>query len=127
MAAVLATHSLFAPSSDPSGFKLQLTLDVPSASTGTGGALLLDGRDVALVRCAVVDSRANGALVSAAANRITWTVTRGAGRLAGTSSGNTSSHEWMKSASVNANLGLVGGPRGLGLVYACTRWAYRDV
>ena len=29
--------------------------------------------------------------------------------MAGTSSGNTSSHEWMKSPSVNANLGLARG------------------
>ena len=108
-AIVLATHSLFAPSSDPRGHRLQLLLDVPSASTGTGTALLLDGRDVAMVRCAVVDSHANDALVSTAADRITWTVSRGAGRLAGTASGNTSSHEWMKSHSVNAYLGLARG------------------
>ena len=76
---VLATHSLFAPSADPSGYRLQLTLDVPSASTGTGGALLLDGRDVAMVRCAIVDSHANDALVATATNRITWAVTAGKG------------------------------------------------
>ena len=64
---------------------------------------------VAMVRCAVVDSHANDALVSTAADRITWTVSRGAGRLAGTASGNTSSHEWMKSHSVNAYLGLARG------------------
>ena len=79
MLQVLATHSLFAPSADPSGYRLQLTLDVPSASTGTGGALLLDGRDVAMVRCAIVDSHANDALVATATNRITWAVTAGKG------------------------------------------------
>lgn len=62
---------------DPSGYRLQLTLDVPSASTGTGTALLLDGRDIAMVRCAIVDSVANNALVSTASNRITWTVKQG--------------------------------------------------
>lgn len=60
---VLARHSVFAPSSDPSGYKLHLTIDVPSATTGTGGALLLDGRDTALVRCSVIDGNSNNALV----------------------------------------------------------------
>ena len=107
---VLATHSLFAPSADDiSGYKLQLTLDVPSASTGTGNALLLDGRDTALVRCSIVDSHSNNALVSMASNRITWAVKAGAGRVAGTSNGNRSSHEWMKSPSVDSYLGLARG------------------
>ena len=108
-ATILATHSLFAPSDDASGYKLQLTLDVPSASTGTGSALLLDGRDTALVRAAIVDGRSNDALVSTASDRITWRVVSGPGRVAGISSGNKSSHEWMKSSSVNAFLGLARG------------------
>jgi hypothetical protein len=77
-AKVLATHALFAPDySDPSGFKLVLTVDVPSAGTGTGGRLLLDGRDTAMVRASVVDSSNNNALVAAATNRITWRVVSG--------------------------------------------------
>jgi hypothetical protein len=106
---VLATHSLFAPSTDTSGYKLQLTIDVPSAGTGTGGALLLDGRDTALVRCAIIDSKSHDALVSTASERITWRVVSGAGRLAGTSNGNTTSLEWMKSHSINTYLGLARG------------------
>jgi hypothetical protein len=107
---ILATHSVFAPSADASGYKLLLTVDVPSAGTGTGGALLLDGRDTALVRCAVVDGRSHDALVSStAAHRITWRVLSGAGRVAGTSSGNTTSLEWMKSPSIDTYLGLARG------------------
>lgn len=107
---VLAMHSLFAPSAETVAYyKLQLTLDVPSLTTGTGAALLLDGRDTALVRCAIVDGQSNDALVSTASNRITWKVVSGAGRPAGISSGNKSSHEWMKSHSVNAYLGLARG------------------
>jgi hypothetical protein len=106
---VLATHSLFAPSHDRSGYKLQLTVDVPSASTGTGSALLMDGRDTALVRCAIIDSMANDALVASASDRITWRVVSGPGRFAGQSSGNRSSHTWMKSHSVDAYLGLARG------------------
>ena len=106
---MLATHSLFAPSSDSSGYKLQLTLDVPSTATGTGTALLMDGRDTALVRCAIIDGKANDALVASASDRITWRVISGPGRFAGQSSGNRSSHTWMKSQSVDAYLGLARG------------------
>ena len=106
---VLATHTLFAPTANTSGYKLQLTLDVPSATTGTGGSLLLDGRDTAFVRCSIVDHQANNALVADASDRITWRVVSGPGRVTGISNGNTSSHEWMKSHHVNAYLGLARG------------------
>jgi hypothetical protein len=43
-------HSWGAPAA------LLLSLDAPSARTGTGGAVYLDGEDVALVRAAVVDA-----------------------------------------------------------------------
>ena len=108
-ATVLATHSLFVPSTNTSAYKLLLTLDVPSVTTGTGSALVLDGRDTALVRCSIVDSSANDALVASATDRISWRVVSGPGRLAGVANGNRSSHEWMKSSSVNAYLGLTRG------------------
>ena len=107
--AVLATHALFAPSSEADGYKLQLTLDVPSASTGTGSALLLDGEDTALVRCAVVDGAANDALVAEATDRVTFRVLSGPGRVAGTANGDPTSHEWLKSDSTAAYLGLARG------------------
>jgi hypothetical protein len=47
--------------------------------------------------------------VPTASNRITWAVKSGAGRVAGTSNGNRSSHEWMKSSSIDAYLGLARG------------------
>ena len=49
---ILATTSR-ASFGAPAG--LRLSLDVPSPATGTGGALYLDGQDVALVRAEVVD------------------------------------------------------------------------
>ena len=64
---------------------------------------------MALVRCAVVDSHANDALVSDSTARVTWAVKGGAGRNAGVSSGNASSHEWLKSHSVDTYLGLARG------------------
>ena len=68
--------------------------------------LTLAGRDTALVRCAIVDASNNGALVSTATDRISWRVVSGAGRLAGTANGDSTSHEWMTSASTPAYLGL---------------------
>jgi hypothetical protein len=39
-AKVVAVHTLFSPSANSSGYKLQLTLDVPSATTGTPSRLI---------------------------------------------------------------------------------------
>ena len=36
--------------------KLELSIDAPSAATGTGEAVLLDGHDAALLRASVVDA-----------------------------------------------------------------------
>ena len=108
-ATVLARHTLFAPTARSEGYRLQLTLDVPSKGTGTGGALLLDGRDTALVRAAVVDPAANNALVSNATDRITWRIVSGPGRAHGIANGDPTSHEPLKSDSVNAYLGLARG------------------
>ena len=57
---------------------LVLSLDAPSALTGTGTALLADGQDTALVRATVVDSA--GHAVHDASNVITFIVTSGEGR-----------------------------------------------
>ena len=46
--------------------RLALTLDVPSAATGTGSALVLDGRDVAMLRCSVLDGAARIAQAASA-------------------------------------------------------------
>ena len=104
----LAVHTLLAASPNASSHRLELTLDVPSSTTGTGNALLLDGRDTALVRAAVV-SDPSGALVASAAHRISWRIVSGPGRLAGVSNGDPTSHEWMKSSAVNAWGGLARG------------------
>ena len=71
--------------------KILLSVDVPSAATGTGSALLLDGHDAALVRASVVD--ANGNVVQNADHLITFAVTSGPGILAGVHNGDAKSHE----------------------------------
>ena len=107
----LATHTLLIASANASSYRLALTLDVPSSTTGTGNALLLDGRDTALVRAAVVSGPigGSGALVASATHRISWRLVSGPGRLVGVSNGDPMSHEWMKSTSVSAFGGLARG------------------
>ena len=47
---------------------LRLSVDVPSAATGTGEALLLDGQDTGLLRAEVLDAR--GVRVPHASNNV---------------------------------------------------------
>jgi hypothetical protein len=88
----VAVHTVIAPSSSAPA-SVGLSLDVPSPLTGTGSALLLDGRDVALVRASLLD--ASGALisVSAANTNITFRILSGPGRLIGIGNGDRDSHQ----------------------------------
>jgi hypothetical protein len=69
---------------------LRLTVDAPSAATGTGSAVYLDGGDVALLRATVVDAAGN--VCSSAAVDLTFAVTAGPGLVWGSGSGNPSDH-----------------------------------
>lgn len=69
---------------------LELTLDAPSVATGTGRAVFLDGKDVALVRCTVVDAK--GTAVHTSSANVTFEVVAGPGMVWGTGSGNPSDH-----------------------------------
>ncbi len=64
---------------------LVVTVDAPSARTGTGVAVLLDGADVALVRATVVD--AAGVVCGDATALVTFAVTSGPARITGTHNG----------------------------------------
>lgn len=105
---VLASQVLAAPAA---ATRLTLTLDVPSRATGTGDKLLLDGRDLALVRAAVVDG--DGRLVPSSTARVHFRVTSGPGRVVGTGNGDPTSHEQPSSASVSAFGGLARGLIGV--------------
>ena len=59
---VLATHSI---NSWGAAAAVQLTMDVPSVTTGTGTAVYVDGMDVALLRATIVDAKGNAVLDSA--------------------------------------------------------------
>ena len=70
---------------------IDLVLDSPSAATGTGTALVLDGHDAALVRAVLRD--AEGVVVTDAEGvMITFAVESGPGYVAGGHNGNTTSH-----------------------------------
>lgn len=105
--AILASHTVIAPGDRVASYRLLLSLDVPSEHSGTGSSLLLDGRDTAMIRASIVDaSDPSKPLVSSATHRISFRVVSGPGMHAGVSNGDPASHEWLKSASVNAYMGL---------------------
>jgi hypothetical protein len=81
------------------------TIDVPSAATGTGSALLLDGHDVAMLRAAVVDS--SGTVVESSTANITFEVTAGPGRVLATHNGDKQCHEPNNAHWHSAYVGLV--------------------
>ena len=58
---------------------MKLSLDAPSASTGTGTHLVADGEDVAMVRAALYDSAGNFAYN--ATDNVTFSVVSGPGKI----------------------------------------------
>lgn len=87
-ATVLASHSR---TSWGTPARIELTVDVPSVTTGTGSAVYLDGLDVALVRATVVDS--NGNVCADATTNITFAVTSGPGRVWGVGNGDPANQQ----------------------------------
>ena len=87
--------------------KLALTIDAPSAATGTGTAVLLDGHDAALLRAAVVD--ADGRVMTQASDNITFKVVSGPGVVQGTGNGDPHCHEPNNAPWHTAYHGLVRG------------------
>ena len=103
---ILASHTVFKPQ-DVIIAALQVVLDVPSLTTGTGTSLYLDGEDIALIRISTVD--AAGTLISIAPLNVTFSILSGPGRVAGISSGNPTSHEEPNGATVETFGGLARG------------------
>jgi len=84
---------------------LLLTIDAPSHLTGTGGALLLDGQDAALLRASVVD--AGGAVMRGASHNVSFRVVSGPGRVQGTHNGDPHCYEPNDAPWHSAYHGLV--------------------
>jgi hypothetical protein len=74
--AVAASHTVVTASAPTA---VRLSVDVPSAATGTGDALVLDGQDTGLLRAEIVD--AAGRLVPSATHNVTFEVVSGPGRI----------------------------------------------
>ena len=84
--------------------KVVTVIDVPSALTGTGEALVLDGQDAGMVSAAIVD--AQGRVVSSATNNITFGIVSGPGRIIGVGNGDPFCHEPNKASWRSAYHGL---------------------
>ena len=84
---------------------LQLTVDAPNESTGTGSRLLLDGHDAALLRAVVLD--ASGRRVVMAADNVSFRVVSGPGRVQGTHNGDPHARARNDATSHAAYHGLV--------------------
>lgn len=65
--------------------KVELSIDVPSAATGTGDAVVADGEDIAMLRATLLDSE--GRFVATAMNNMSFRVVSGPGRIWATHNG----------------------------------------
>ena len=97
----LANHTRLTASN---AMAIRLALDVPSVSTGTGQALVLDGQDTGMIRAMVVDS--HGTVVPSSSHRITFNVSSGPGRIIGVGNGDPACHENNKASTRSAYHGL---------------------
>lgn len=84
---------------------LTLSIDAPSALTGTGEELLLDGHDAALLRASIVDGA--GRVVHLAANNVSFRVVSGPGFVQGSHNGDPHCHEPNNAPWHSAYHGLV--------------------
>ncbi|KAL6074978.1 Glycosyl hydrolases family 2, sugar binding domain protein [Balamuthia mandrillaris] len=83
---VVATYSIFS-AGQPAA--IQLSIDAPSKTTGTGDYLVLDGQDTAMLRATIVD--ANGVVVPNATNNVTFSIISGDGAVVATHNGDPAS------------------------------------
>ena len=88
---------------------LSLSVDVPSPATCTGEKVLLDGRDVALLRISVVD--ANGVPTNSGGPtqggiNVSLKILSGPGRLVGVGSGDLNTHQRPQGSAIQTDGGL---------------------
>jgi hypothetical protein len=100
--AKVATHTVHTAEA---AFAIKLSVDCPSARTGTGTKLLLDGQDAGLIRATIVDAKGN--LVHNARHNVSFVVKSGPGAVVGAHSGDPQSHEPNQASSHTAYHGLV--------------------
>ena len=99
---ILATH-VRGTAGEP--VRIVAGVDVPSAHTGTGAALVLDGQDTGMVHAAILNSK--GHVVSGASHNVTFRVVSGPGRIVAVGNGNPACHEPNHATWRSAYHGLV--------------------
>jgi beta-galactosidase/sacsin len=99
--AVLGRHTVLAPGATA---RVELVLDVPSPSTGTGSALFLDGLDVALIRVQLVDEE--GVVVTDDDRNVSFRVASGPIRIGGVGSGDNTNRQHVQGARYQTFRGL---------------------
>ena len=105
---VVVNHTVLRPTSSDSPTQLALTVDIPSPSTATGSALVLDGEDAGLVRISLRDT--SGILCSTAQGFIvTFTVLSGPARIVGAASGDPSAADGADPPTASATAHAYGG------------------
>lgn len=97
---ILASHTL---QTAGAAVAVELSIDVPSAVTGTGEALLLDGHDTGLVRATIIDA---AGLTADADHLVTFAIESGPGKISGVHNGDAKSHEAQVADSRHAYHGL---------------------
>ena len=70
---------------------VRIDVDVPSSTTGTGSALVLDGQDAGLVRATILDAGSN--VVRSSSHNVSFRIVSGPGRIVGVGNGNPMCHE----------------------------------
>ena len=100
-ATVLGQHTVLTPGV---ATRVELVLDVPSVSTGTGSALHLDGMDVALVRVQLVD--AHGTVVTGDDRDVSFRVASGPLRITGVGSGDNTNRQHVQGERCQTFRGL---------------------
>lgn len=99
----IGSHSLIAADAGKAA-GLQLVVDVPSKTTGTGDALYLDGQDVAFIRAQLLD--AHGVLSKDADENVTYSVVKGPIRIVGVGSGDIGNHQHVQGDTYQTWRGL---------------------
>ena len=97
----LARHTMLAPRE---AARLELVVDVPSPTTGTGSALFLDGLDVALVRVQLVDE--HGVVVTNDDRNVSFSIVSGPIRIAGVGSGENTNRQNVQGTRYQTYRGL---------------------
>ena len=98
--AAVGSHTLLAAGS---ATKMELVIDVPSVSTGTGSAMYLDGQDVAFIRAQLVDEV--GTISRDSDANVSWTAS-GPIQIVGVGSGAIANHQPVQGTTYETWQGL---------------------